>query len=523
MRAAILLPLCICFALAGAQSQYGLVIDAGSTGSRIIGYSWDARSFPAFPPPVTTPIQFFVYSNRLADTRVATPQGRQGLRQLLEIARTKMVEQGVSSDIIKATPLFLKATAGMRVLTNSDRVSAMSDVRNILAAGPFQFKPNWARTISGEEEGVAGWIAVNYNAGLLPGQSTATGTTIGALDLGGASTQISFEPPVGVDIMSSQFDVRLTSAAQVSLYTHSFLYYGSDEAIRRINELVVISSTSGAGATIPHPCFLAGSPGVNFTSLIAGGWVNFTGTSNWTACKEFVTPLMLRDAQCLTDPKPTSWPQLRAMAPSGITALDWTSLQEQRLAGALPLPVINPNIPGSSCSIGGQYQPPLMSSFADVRPVRFAAFSAFSRVYDALGLRRDGPLSDLRSSSAVFCNMDFATAYASFPSARGPFFNTYCIQSVYAETLLVEGYGLNTTAPGIVTALPTDSISWTLGSMLYEVNGLPFSFYTRDQTTAVIALAVSLGVVLLGAFIFAIFMRRRWPAKEKRKLNTLLT
>lgn len=43
----------------------------------------------------------------------------------------------------------------------------MADVRRVLGASPFQFAPRQARVISGEQEGVFGWLTVNYLAGLV--------------------------------------------------------------------------------------------------------------------------------------------------------------------------------------------------------------------------------------------------------------------------------------------------------------------------------------------------------------------
>jgi hypothetical protein len=94
---------------------------------------------------------------------------------------------------------------------------------------------------------------------------------------------------------------------------------------------------------------------------------------------------------------------------------------------------------------------------------------------------------------------------------------------VFAETLLVEGYGLNSTAPGIVTVVPSRSspaVSWALGSMLYEANGLPFSVagaaaaaQAQDMSAAVTALAVVLALVVLGGAALGVFIWRRWPTK----------
>ena len=57
--------------------------------------------------------------------------------------------------------------------------------------------PTQARILAGEEEGAYGWVAINYLKGTLVKDSEGSGTadpsiTYGALEMGGASTQISF-------------------------------------------------------------------------------------------------------------------------------------------------------------------------------------------------------------------------------------------------------------------------------------------------------------------------------------------
>jgi hypothetical protein len=300
-----------------------------------------------------------------------------------------------------------------------------------------------------------------------------------------------------------------------------------NEAIRRINELVVLTSGQAAGATIQHPCYLTGTPnGVPFNSTVIGGLVNFSGTSNWTACKEFITPLMLRSAQCLTDPKPAFTPSAGLL--SHTTALDWQALQAQRRVGVAPLPVINANSSGSTCSIAGQYQPPFSTVFSG-QAVRFKAFSAFSYTYESLGLSYTAPLSLLRNTSASFCSLDYTSAGISYPSAQGPYLFEVCIRSVYAETLLVEGYGLDTTSSGVVTVVPSKpGISFALGSMFYEANGLPFSLNrdvpkasSADQTVTIVALGVSLGVAVLGWALSLCFLKRLWLKNVAKKEGLL--
>lgn len=56
---------------------------------------------------------------------------------------------------------------------------------------------------------------------------------VGALDLGGASTQISFVPQAPILDQSTQATFRLYGA-NYSIYTHSYLCYGRDQVLRRL-------------------------------------------------------------------------------------------------------------------------------------------------------------------------------------------------------------------------------------------------------------------------------------------------
>lgn len=108
----------------------------------------------------------------------------------------------------------------------------MASVRNYLSTTPFKFQDKWARVISGEEEGVFGWITVNYLASTLVPQG---GTTLGALDLGGASTQITFV--AGVDILANLFNIQLGSVVNENVYvtpvTRTHTCSGAAEVLTR--------------------------------------------------------------------------------------------------------------------------------------------------------------------------------------------------------------------------------------------------------------------------------------------------
>ena len=144
-------------------------------------------------------------------------------------------------------PIYLKATGGMRALATEERNRIMQVVRDLFGDkdfSPFKFKKEQARVISGEEEAIYGWTGINFLMGTLlnntVGEGTVTGVnrTYGALDMGGASTQISFYEP-NDDIMSNLFKMQLGASKHWNVYAHSFLYFGNELARERVGARIV--------------------------------------------------------------------------------------------------------------------------------------------------------------------------------------------------------------------------------------------------------------------------------------------
>ena len=149
------------------------------------------------------------------------------------------------------TPIYVKATAGMRLIKNlPSRDRIMETIRDFLSDplnSPFYFERSMARVISGEEEGVYGWLTANYLAGTLLHASSAT--SLGVLDMGGASVQITFRPPF--DVLSNYFPLRMQQE-RIRLYTHSFLNFGANMALTRVHDRIISmgneSDSAAAGA-----------------------------------------------------------------------------------------------------------------------------------------------------------------------------------------------------------------------------------------------------------------------------------
>jgi len=141
--------------------EYAVVIDAGSTGSRVHVYRfYRHKEFPyasvELPDEVhkTTP----GLSSYSFDPRTAA----NSLQPLLKFAKEEVPE-----DQRARTPLLLLATAGLRMLPDDAANRILEETRRALAGSGFLFRDGWARVISGQHEGLYGWVSVNYATGAL--------------------------------------------------------------------------------------------------------------------------------------------------------------------------------------------------------------------------------------------------------------------------------------------------------------------------------------------------------------------
>ena len=187
--------------------QYALMLDAGSTGSRIHVYKFN---YCAAKPELESEVFRHVepgLSSYKADSRGAA----NSLRPLLDEAVRVIPEP-----LRRCSPVQLKATAGLRLLPGRQSQEIIQAVRELLEKEyPFPIADGvdasgrrdtrGVEIMKGREEGVFAWIAVNYllnligSSGNLPSvehkdSSGHVRKTAAVLDLGGGSTQIVFEP-----------------------------------------------------------------------------------------------------------------------------------------------------------------------------------------------------------------------------------------------------------------------------------------------------------------------------------------
>lgn len=122
------------------------------------------------------------------------------------------------------------ATAGMRMLPEYKQYAIYATVRNW-----FEKHKNWhlmeTRTITGAEEGMFGWLAMNYmirdKAQDLPG----------FIEIGGASTQVVFPINDYAGIKSEDIITFKYKRHRISLFSHSFLGLGANEIMKKFTNL----------------------------------------------------------------------------------------------------------------------------------------------------------------------------------------------------------------------------------------------------------------------------------------------
>jgi Golgi nucleoside diphosphatase len=170
------------------------------------------------------------------------------------------------------TPIYLKATAGLRMLNPDISTKIINSVQEFLSnslVSPFYFKPNQALIIPGTEEGALSWISVNYLKHIIGpfrplGRLDKT-NAYAVVEMGGASTQITQIAMTFADQQAIEPDFKYEFSIQGErfvLYAHSYLGYGGDQARVRFNNYLTarlaIDSHQSSAPQLMDPCLNSG-------------------------------------------------------------------------------------------------------------------------------------------------------------------------------------------------------------------------------------------------------------------------
>ncbi|KAF9358192.1 Golgi apyrase [Mortierella sp. AD094] len=442
--------------------QFGIVIDAGSSGSRIHIYSWinpkhlndtaPVREFIGVLPTIEPGVESGSPKSSnwtlktepgIADFKERPEDVGEHLEPLLDHALKVIPESE-----IQHTPIYLLATAGLRLVQDDIREQILANSCKYIKEN-YQFMigdcKEHIKNITGEEEGIYGWVAINYLMGgfddggvkmidselsgseqhntddwePVPSSETSNDSktdvskdnvtphrhTLGFLDMGGASTQIAFEPApqASQDHANDLTNVILKTLDGQKLEYHvfvtTFLGYGSNQARRRYvkdyllsnHKELLESQKPGVQISIMDPC-LPKHLQLNETHTMPH--VPLTGSGSFTECLKRVEVLLNKDKECSDVP----------------------------------------------CLFNGVHTPPIdfnINTFIGVSEYWYSS-------HDILGLGGAYDYAEFEQKSAEFCNAEWNDIVAR-PEYQGQSqdrLEMQCFKSAWLSNVLHGGFGL---------------------------------------------------------------------------------
>ncbi|XP_035420593.1 ectonucleoside triphosphate diphosphohydrolase 8-like isoform X2 [Cygnus atratus] len=404
-----------------ARTKYGMVFDAGSTHTALYIYQWPANKENG--TGIVSQVETCTVNGSGISSYADDPAGAgASLKPCLDKAMTL-----IPAEQQRDTPAYLGATAGMRLLrkqnsTKADQVFA--EVTKVIREYPVDFRG--AQILTGSDEGTFGWITINYLLETLI-KCSFTGKwthppvedAVGALDLGGASTQITFLPGTTIDDSNTRALLRLYGT-NYSIYTHSYLCYGQRQALKRL--MASLHQGNLSSQHISHPCYPR-------------------------EYRENVTMAELYNSPCVPAPSTPSPAQVLTVTGTGDPAACSAAMQKlfNFTCGT-----------NRTCGFNGVYQPPVRGQF--------------------FNLTGEQSLSSVNDTLWKFCTRNWKKLQKEFPTANRTHLRDSCAASSYTLTLLLQGYKFNHKTWHNIHfrhQVSNVDVGWTLGYMLNLTNMIP--------------------------------------------------
>jgi len=398
--------------------SYFVLIDAGSTGSR--AHVHEYRVDPSRPLPLVEESKNLKLKPGLSSYAKKPQDATESIQALLTFIKSVVPQEQWAK-----TPIQVHATAGLRSVTPAEANEVLEVVRDELARSDFLFERHWARVISGEQEGINGWMAVNYLLGVFDKPAPKDGkppASTGVVEMGGSSMQITFSP-----LNPSEDDRKQLNEVRVAghtywLYTHSFLQYGL-QAAEKLYQKLAIAEIEEKG----NPCYPP-----NFRHSSVGDFDRCTSSLSDVVDKSVACAAKHCSFNGVYQPAITN-EQFLAIENFYYTAKFFGTAEEQdappaiAAAGSAALSVASP-------PTGNQVIP---------------------------GLRRKGK---------EFCNRDWEQLREQYATTAADELKAFCFSAAYQTVVLESGLGFTPeTNLRVAKKIGGKGIDWEMGAVLFEL------------------------------------------------------
>ena len=487
------------------ELQYAVMIDAGSSGSRVHIYVW-----PPHTGDTRQLLQIRMLHNQLGKDvyHHITPglsscasdpsSASQYIEPLLRFAAIN-----IPKEKHRETPLFILATAGMRLLPTQTQTAILDDLRTDIPKNySFLFPANHVEVITGKEEGIYSWIAVNYLMGRFD-HTIETGPmttiefndkrirraqSISMLEMGGASVQIAFEVTSKGHL--ERLQARHSKEALNNVISEFNL--GCNEHDSDHNYRLYVTTYLGLGANVARSSYV----NALISSTIHSNIDNTSLASKQVKIYDPCLPL---------DSSETINISRRTKNNNGSTTFVYVlkGTGDFDACHAKLVKLLDPSQETSHCTVNSfnsscpltqlrQTEPPFESS-------EFYGFSEFWYTMEDM-LRQGGPYryEKFRGSASTLCATSFSVTQDRFkrklyPGADSNRLLYQCFKSVWITSLLHDGLRMprSYTKYRSASTVNNEQVQWTLGALLYRTRFFPLRVIEQQYSNSGVQYSVS--------------------------------
>ncbi|CAD5213313.1 unnamed protein product [Bursaphelenchus okinawaensis] len=431
--------------------SYGIVIDAGSTGSRLFLYAFTSGTTNDLISVRPVKDEFNVDVVKKVSPGLSSfensPNDAAGYyKPLLDYASKYIPEE-----LQPFTPVFIFATAGMRLLPQQKQDEILRAVRTQLPSlTRLQVLPEHIQVIDGKWEGIYSWIAVNYVLGRFNVREDVThhavrDKTAGMIDMGGASVQIAFELPQDtkfagptlqqVNLGSLDDDSRF----KYNLFVTTFLGFGVNEGSKKYDKLIdkMMAEKQTTGNVSEVPAIKDDCLPLNYirvSSMEDGQQYVKVGTGNWDQCVSSIVKVIKEAGDCSEALK---------------------------------------------CFFGGVSAPTV-----DLSSIELYGFSEYwYSSHDVLSLGGRYDHNKFEEMARKYCGTSWKairkTEYSKIDVTR---LEAQCFKSAWIHGILHDGFHVSELNNQFQSALKirNQEVQWALGALIYQMRYFPLKLANRE-------------------------------------------